>query len=74
MIPRLPGILRRTPSIEGSEYSSSVATVVARVVDEEDDATSPTMTSSRLDIALGPSAPPNSNVDPAPASTPDGDE
>ena len=67
-------VLCRTPSIEDSEYSSSAATVVARVVDEEDDATSPTMTSSRLDTALGPSAPPDSNVDPAPSSTPDGNK
>ena len=65
---------RRTPSIEDSEYSSSATTVVARIVDEEDDATSPTMASLHLDSALGPSAPPNSNVDPAPTSTPDGNE
>ena len=67
-------ILHRTPSLEDSEYSSSAATVVARVVDEEDDTTSPTMTLPRLDTAPGPSAPPNSNVDPAPSSTPDGNE
>ena len=67
-------VLCRTPSIEDSEYSSSAATVVARVVDEEDDATSPTMTSLRLDTALGPSAPPNSNIDPVPSSTPFGNE
>ena len=66
--------LRRTPSIEDSEYSFLAATVVARVVDEEDDATSPTMASPRLDTAPGPSAPPNSNVDPVPSSTPDGNE
>ena len=65
---------RRTPSIEDSEYSSLATTVVARVIDEEDDATSPTMASLHLDTALGPSAPPNSNVDPAPSSTPDGNE
>ena len=65
---------RRTPSIEDSEYSSSAATVVARVVDEEDDATSPTMAALHLDTAPGPSAPPNSSVDPAPSSTPDGNE
>ena len=56
---------RRTPSIEDSEYSSSAATVVGRVIDEEDDATSPTMASPRLDIAPAPSTPPNSNDDPA---------
>ena len=65
---------RRTPSIEDSEQSSLATTVVARVVDEEDDATSLTMTSPHLDTAPGPSAPPNSNVDPAPSSTPDGNE
>ena len=65
---------RRTPSIEDSERSSSDATVVARVVDEEDDATSPTMASLHLDTAPGPFAPPNSNVDPAPSSTPDGNK
>ena len=63
-----------TPSIEDSERSSSAATVVARVVDEEYDATSPTMASLHLDTAPGPSAPPDSNVDPAPSSTPDGNE
>ena len=67
-------VLRRTPSLEDSEYSSLAATVVARVVDEEDDATSPTMTSLRLDTAPGPSAPPVSTVDPAPSSTTDGSE
>ena len=67
-------VLHRTPSLEDSEYSSSAATVVARVVDEEDDASSPTMTSPHLDTSLGPSAPPDSNVDPAPSSTPDGNE
>ena len=57
---------RRTPSIEDSEYSSSAATVVARVVDEEDDTTSPTMAALHLDTSSGPSAPPNSSIDPAP--------
>ena len=61
---------RRTPSIEDSEHSSSAATVVARVVDEEDDATSPALASLHHDAASGPSAPPNSNIDPAPSSTP----
>ena len=65
---------RHSPSIEDSERSSSAATVVARVIDEEDDATSPTMAALHLDTASGPSAPPNSNVDPAPSSTPDGNE
>ena len=65
---------RRTPSVEDSEYSSSAATVVARVIDEEDDATSLTMASLHLNSAPGPSAPPDSNIDPAPSSTPDGNE
>ena len=65
---------RRTPSIEDSEHSSSAATVVARVVDEEDDATSPTLAALHHDFASGPSAPPNSNDDPAPSSTPTGNE
>ena len=64
----------RTPPIEDSEYSSSGATVVARVVKEVDDATSPAMASLRLYTTPGPSAPPNSNVDPTPSSTPDGNE
>ena len=67
-------ILHRTPSLEDSEYSSSTAMVNARVVDDEDDATSPTTTSSHLDSVPGPSAPPDSNVDPTPSSSPDGNE
>ena len=59
-------VLRQTPSLEDSEYSSSAATVNARVIDDEDDATSPTTTSAHTDTAPGPSALPNSNVDPAP--------
>ena len=65
---------RRTPSIEDSEHSSSASTVVARVVDEEDDATSPTLAALHDDSASGPSAPPNFNVDPAPSSNPAGSE
>ena len=34
-------VLRRTPSLEDSEFSSSAATVNARVIDDEDNATSP---------------------------------
>ena len=34
-------VLRRTPSLEDSEFSSSAATVNARVIDDKDDATSP---------------------------------
>ena len=65
---------RRTPSIEDSEHSSLAATVVARVVDEEDDATSLTLAALHHDSMAGPSAPPNSNDDPAPSSTPTGNE
>ena len=64
----------RTPSIEDSEHSSSAATIVARFVDKEDDATSSTLAALHHDSASGPSTPPNSNVDPAPSSTPDGNE
>ena len=70
--PPLNARWRRTPLIEDSEYSSSA--VVVRVVDEEDDSTSPTMASLHLDTAPGPSAPPNSRVDPAPSSTPYGNK
>ena len=66
---------RPTPSLEDFDYSSSAPTIVARVIDEEDDATSPVMDSLRHDSASGPSAPPNSNVDPAaPTSSPPGNE
>ena len=64
---------RPTPSIEDSDYSSSAPTVVARVIDEEDAATSPAMASLHRDSASGSFAPPNSNVDPAaPTSSPPG--
>ena len=46
---------RPTPSIEDSDYSSSAPTVVARVIDEEDDATSPAMASLHQDAASCPS-------------------
>ena len=66
---------RRTPSIEDSEHSSLGATIVARVIDEEDDATSPALASLHEDSSPGPSAPPNSNVDPAsPTSSPTGNK
>ena len=66
---------RPNPSIEDLEYSSSAPTVVARVIDEEDYATSPAMASMHHDSASGPSAPPNSNVDPpAPTSSLTGTE
>ena len=51
-------VLRRTPSLEDSEYSSSAATVNARVIDDQDDATSPSPT--RIDTAPSSSAPPTS--------------
>ena len=67
-------VLRRTPSLEDSEYSSSATTVNARVIDDENDSTSPTTTSTCIDTAPGPSAPPNSNVDPAPPTAPSRNE
>ena len=67
-------VLRRTPSLEDSNYSSSAATVNARVIDDQDDATSPPPTSTRIDTAPSLSAPPNLNVDPAASPTPHGNE
>ena len=67
-------VLRRTPSLEDSEYSSSAATVNARVIDDEDDATSPPPTSARIDTAPSSSAPPNNNDNPAASPTPHGNE
>ena len=67
-------VLRRTPSLEDSEYSSSAATVNARVIDDEDDATSPTTTSPHMDTAPSSSAPPDLNDDPAASPTPHGNE
>ena len=51
-IPPRNAVLRRTPSLEDSDYSSSAATVNARVIDDQDDATSPPPTSARVDTAL----------------------
>ena len=62
-------VLRRTPSLEDSEYSSSAATVNARVINDEDDATSP-----RIDTAPSSSAPPNTTDDPTASPTPHGNE
>ena len=62
------------PSLEDSEYSSSVATVNAKVIDDEDDATSPTTTSTRIDTAPSSSAPLNLNDDSAASPTPHGNE
>ena len=62
-------VLRRTPSLEDSEFSSSAATVNARVIDDEDDATS-----ARTDTAPSSSAPPINTDDPAASPTPHGNE
>ena len=67
-------VLRRTPSLEDSEYSSSAATVHARVIDIADDATLPPPTAARVDTAPSSSAPPNLNDDPAASPTPHGNE
>ena len=67
-------VLRRTPSLEDSDYSSSAATVNANVIDDEDDATSPPPTSARIDTAPSSSAPPNDNDNPAASTTPHEDE
>ena len=67
-------LLSRTPSLEDSEYSSLVAIVVANVVDEKDNATSPTMSALHIDSAPSPSAPPDLNDDPAASPAPHGNE
>ena len=53
-------VMRNTPSLEDSEFSSSAATVTARIIDEGDDATSPPPASAHPS-----SAPPNNSTDPA---------
>ena len=63
--PPRTAVLRRTPSLEDSEYSSSTATVNARVIDDEDDATSPPPTTARIDTATSSYAPPTNNDNPA---------
>ena len=68
--PPWTAVLRRTPSLEDSEYSSSAATVNAKVIDDEDIATSPPPTSARIDTAPSSSAPPNNNDNPAASPTP----
>ena len=65
-------VLRRTPSLEDSEYSSSAAIVNARVIVDQDDATSPPPT--RIDTAPSSSAPPNLDTNPASSPTPSGNE
>ena len=67
-------VLRQTPSLEDSDYSSSAATVNARVIDDQDDATSPPPTSARVDTAPSYSAPPNPDADPAASPTPSRNE
>ena len=67
--PPRTAVLRRTPSLEDSEYSSSAATVNARVIDDKDDATSPPPTSARIDTAPSTSAPPSNNDNPAASPT-----
>ena len=66
--------LRRTPYLEDSDYSSSAAMVNARVIDDQDAATSPPPTSAHLDTAPSSSAPPDLNDDPAASPTPHGNE
>ena len=66
--------LHRTPSLEDSDYSSSAETVNARVIYDQDDATSPPPTLVRIDIAPSSSSPPNLNDDPAASPTPHGNE
>ena len=58
-------ILHQPPSLEDSEYSSSAATVNARVIDDEDDSTSPPPTTARIDTAPSSSAPPTNDDNPA---------
>ena len=67
-------VLRRTPSLEDSDYSYSAATVNANVIDDEDDATSLPPTSACIDTAPSSSAPPNPDADPASSPTPSGNE
>ena len=57
-------VLRQTPSLEDSVYSSSEATVNAGVIDDGDDTTSPPPTSARIDTAPSTSAPPNNDDNP----------
>ena len=66
--------LRRTPSLEDSDYSSSATTEDGSVIDDQDDATSPPPTSARIYTAPSSSAPPNLNDDPIASPTPHGNE
>ena len=63
--PPRTAVLRRTPSLEDSDYSSSAATVNSRVIDDEDDATSPPPTTARIVTTPSSSAPPTNDDNPA---------
>ena len=67
--PPRTAILRQTPFLEDSDYSSSAATVNAKVIDDEDNATSPPPTTARIDTAPSTSAPPTNNDNPAASPT-----
>ena len=67
-------VLRRTPSLEDSDYSYSAATVNANVINDEDDATSPPPTSACINTAPSSSAPPNNTDDLAASPNPHGNE
>ena len=67
-------VLPQTPSLEDSEFSSSAATMNARVIEDEDDDTLPLPTSARIDTAPSSSAPPNNTDDLAASPTPHGIE
>lgn len=67
-------VLCRTPSLENSDYSSSAATVNAKVIDDEDDATSPPPTSACINTTPSSSAPPTNKDNPAASPTPHEDE
>ena len=69
--PPRTAVLRRTPSLEDSEYSSSAATVNARVIDDVDDATSPPPTTVRIDTAPSSSALPPNDDNPVASPTPE---
>ena len=66
--------LRQTPSLEDSDYSSLAVIVNARVIDDQDDATSPPPTSARVDTAPSSSAPQDLNNDPAASPASHGNE
>ena len=67
-------VLRRTPSLEDSDYSSSAATMNARVIEDEDNATSPLPTSAHINTAPSSSGPPNNTDELAASPSPPGNE